>query len=274
MRFYLRHLHEKIGEEHSKWLQEHSSTKTLSLYRGLSISKEDFAKLKAKVGGFMSITSFLSTSQDESVSRSFILPGKGETLGVLLQIEVDIEKCKTPFADVVGQSQFDNEKEILFTMGTVFRIQTVQQDSSQKIWLVHLLATDEEDKELRKLTEHMRDSIIVLNSLGSLAKQMGQHEKAIENYEKSLEIDLKYLPKTDSSLASTYNNIGSIYDDQDDHEKALFYYNRALELELKAPDPHQPRVATYYNNIESHSHIPSASIAFRLTPTPSLGRDI
>jgi tetratricopeptide (TPR) repeat protein len=210
---------------------------------------------------------------------------------ILLQIDVDVQKCKTPFIDLVGQGQFDNEREILFTMGAVFRIVSVKRNKDD-IWIVQLKLTDEEDKDLEILTQHMRKDIRhssslrnlvtlmrlmgnhakaehfalvalqdpsisrnnrsysgVLNDLGLIYFEMGQREKALEYYEKSLEFKQKESPEPDIFTAVTYSNLGNLFREQGDYETALSFLNKALEIETNFPDPDIREIAVRYNSI-------------------------
>ncbi len=59
---------------------------------------------------------------------------------------------------------------------------------------------------------------------------MGEYAKALEYYEKSLDIRQKTLPAYHPPLAISYNNIGNMYYYKRDYSKALEYYERALDI--------------------------------------------
>jgi hypothetical protein len=169
--------------------------------------RDDFEDIKVKVGGFMSIKSLLSTSQNRNVALMFSGSSSTDTSSVLLEINIDIEKCKTPFADVTMESQFDQEQEILFTLGAIFRIQSVQQNHDG-LWIVKLSLTGEEDQELRVLTERMRKEIIwpsPSRSLCSLMTQMACYDKA--EYYLTLLLQDSSINEDLNSLAGVYNSL-------------------------------------------------------------------
>jgi hypothetical protein len=59
---------------------------------------------------------------------------------VLFKIEIDsdnINNTTTPFADISKHSEFEAEDEVLFSMYSTFRIQSVQLDEDN-IWHIHL----------------------------------------------------------------------------------------------------------------------------------------
>ncbi|CAF3845736.1 unnamed protein product [Didymodactylos carnosus] len=89
----------------------------------------------------------------------------------------------------------------------------------------------------------------MLNKALRVYNAMGDYSKALDYYEKTLELDLKTLGPNHPSVATTYNNIGGVYNAMGDYSKALDYYEKTLELKLKTLGPNHPSVATTYNNI-------------------------
>jgi len=58
----------------------------------------------------------------------------------------------------------------------------------------------------------------------------GENDKALEFYQKSLEIRLKSLPPNHPDLASSYLNIGSVYKSKGEYDKAIEFYQKSLEI--------------------------------------------
>lgn len=127
------------------------------------MSKENFERLKGNVGGLLAFNSFVSTSAEESVARSFIL-GIDENhptlVAILFKIHVDTSmKTSSPFASVAHLSQM-GEAEFLFSILPVFRIGEIH-PSEDGIWHVQLKMTMDDDEQLRQLTEYIhRESSI------------------------------------------------------------------------------------------------------------------
>ncbi|CAF4316735.1 unnamed protein product, partial [Rotaria sordida] len=78
---------------------------------------------------------------------------------------------------------------------------------------------------------------------------MGDYSKALEFYEKDLEITKKALPPNHPDLATSYNNIGGVYKNMGDYSKALEFYERSLKIKEKALPPNHPDLASSYNNM-------------------------
>jgi tetratricopeptide (TPR) repeat protein len=84
-----------------------------------------------------------------------------------------------------------------------------------------------------------------LNNAGYMYKSKSEIPKALEYYNKSLNIRLKINDK--KGQAESYNNIGVIFDYQGDVNKTLEYYNKSLKLKEEIGD--EKEIATTRNNI-------------------------
>ncbi|CAF5060033.1 unnamed protein product, partial [Rotaria sp. Silwood1] len=129
------------------------------------MTKKEFDS-KIKPGGLMSFNNFLSTSEDRKVALHFIEEGLNSNnknkIGVLFEMTIDRSIPSAPFAHIQKFSFYKKEKEILFSMNTVFRVQHIKeiQDSGMSIWQVKLtLTTENDDKQLNALTKRIREEI-------------------------------------------------------------------------------------------------------------------
>lgn len=77
------------------------------------------------------------------------------------------------------------------------------------------------------------DSATCLNSMGEVHNKKVEYDKAIENYNRALEIRLKIFGEEHPDTATTYNDIGSVYNSKGDYAKAFDNCNRALKIRLK-----------------------------------------
>ncbi|CAF1191529.1 unnamed protein product [Didymodactylos carnosus] len=247
LRFFIKDLHNQLEQLHFKSL---NVAKELTLYRGQGMVVEEFEKLKGNIGGFLSINYFLSTSQSRDVAVRFAQASRNQEgfEAILFEISIDIENCSKPFHNITKYSALPKESEVLFSLGTVFRIQSIRRSTSTGIWNVKLLLNGQEDQDLRHLTGQIRNEVqenSKLSSLGNLLWRMGEYDKAEHYY-------LMLIDKTsgeDPDIASYYNNIGLVYNAMGEYSKALDYYEKTLELKLKTLGPNHPSVATTYNNI-------------------------
>ncbi|CAF4351017.1 unnamed protein product, partial [Rotaria sordida] len=92
---------------------------------------DEFNIIKENVERLISINSFFSTTKDYSVASIFSGFGdQNKPLGqisVLFQIEINDtgHSIKRPFASLQEISKIQDEEEILFSVGTIFRIEDV-----------------------------------------------------------------------------------------------------------------------------------------------------
>ena len=99
---------------------------------------------------------------------------------VLFEINADYNHDTKPFCDITKFSHFNQEQEVLFSIGYVFRIESVQ-NLDNGLCKVTLTLTKEEDEQLKQLKEHFQielDKRFNLNSLGELMLHIGKYEYA------------------------------------------------------------------------------------------------
>ena len=87
------------------------------------------------------------------------------------------------------------------------------------------------------------------NNMGRVYDKQGQYENALEQYSKSLQIELAKLGPNHPDVATTYNDMAVVYESQGQYEKALELYSKDLEIRLAKLGPEHPSVATTYNNM-------------------------
>ncbi|CAF2861404.1 unnamed protein product [Rotaria sp. Silwood2] len=187
MGFFIKDLHQQLEQIHSLTATD---TDILIVYRGQNVSNKEFAKIKSSSGGLISFNSFLSTTSDRLLAQGFAEGqlGNPETKAILFKMNICSEIQSSPFTSLNGLSYMEEENEILFSMHTVFRIQSIQQQINQSdIWEVQFkLTSTKVDQNLAILTEHMQEELeggTSLHKLGQLTARMGEYERAQEIYE-------------------------------------------------------------------------------------------
>ncbi|CAF1100326.1 unnamed protein product, partial [Didymodactylos carnosus] len=212
-----------------------------------------------------------------------------EKVGILFKIVVDPTISSTPFAAIDEVSYFKTEEEVLFSMHTVFRIGEIKKlDKNTPLYQVELTLTGDDDEQLHTLTKRIQHeakgsgwdqlgSLLIkigqfnkaeelytvlleqtsqegekqhyYNQLGYVKGRLGDNEKAIWYYGKTLPIGENSLPPNHALLATYYSNIGSVYDHMGEYSKALSFYEKSLEIKEKTLPPNHPDLATFYNNL-------------------------
>ncbi|CAF3713826.1 unnamed protein product [Rotaria socialis] len=287
MGFFIRDIHRQIEEIHL----ELQLREPLEVYRGQGMIADEFEKLKNNKGGLLSFNNFLSTSMDRDTAKRFayLTQSDPSMTAILFQMSVDPSGI---FAVLGKDISFYDEKEVLLSMHTVFRI-CAMRPIEDGIWEVELKLTLNDDEQLKILTNQIRKEIGVgtgwdrlgtllvkmgelnkaediyktllsltrdddwkmlahlNNQLGYIMKQKGDLSAAIAFYQKTLEIQQKYLAPKHIDLGITYSNIGSVHDSLGDYTTALTFYRKTLEIKLKSLSSNDISLATTYNNIGS-----------------------
>jgi hypothetical protein len=171
------------------------------------MSSTDFERVKNSTVGFLAFNSFLFTNFDKRVSLGFAREAKEKpnTIGILFQMIISPSISSSPYASFDGVGYYrDREKEILFSMYTIFRIENSQL-ATDGIWNIHFTFTDEvRNPQFKQLTVTLREEIGRVRGWHRLANvplKKGDFTEAKEIYQTLLskalsdknEIDVAYL---------------------------------------------------------------------------------
>jgi preprotein translocase subunit SecA/nephrocystin-3 len=156
----------------------------------------------------------------------------------------------TPFASVIDVGCYaGDEDEVLFSMHTVFRIGNITpMDKDYRLFQVELTLTSDNDKDLRELTDRMREETFPDNEgwarLGLVLLQMGHPQRAQRVYEILLEQETEKSKK-----APIYNQLGWVKYQEGEYQEAIRFYEKALAIRQQSLPPNHPDLASSYNNI-------------------------
>jgi tetratricopeptide (TPR) repeat protein len=254
MGFFISDLHRHIEELHKKQFSGDQAGKTFTVYRGQGMSKTQFDELMNTKGGLMSFNNFLSTSKDREVSLRFARKAveDSDSVAIFFIMKIDPSKSTTPFASINDVSYFKGkEDEVLFSMHTVFRIQDIKpMDEKHRPFQVDLTLTNDDDKDLRILSDRIRESSFPHETgwyrLGSVLFKMGESEKAQQVFQALLDQETD-----ESEKAPIYNQLGLSMYKQKDYKQALTYYEKSLEIKQKTLPANHINLAHSYSNIGS-----------------------
>ncbi|CAF3875833.1 unnamed protein product [Rotaria sp. Silwood1] len=230
-RFYIIDLCAAIEDE-SHHLKDKG---TLTLYRGTQIPMEDLQKLKENVGKTISTNGFLSTSRNINMSLHFARPEHvlNDFESVLFEIQADPTLKTVFFADLENKTIMKGENEVLFNLNSLFKIQSVEFDSTLKLWKVQLTATDEDTAKVEEYLilskQEMEENTPIIYFGRLLIYQLGHVDRA----GKYFNMLLKSLPSDHPDIAAVYNNIGNVHDRKDEWNLALKNYEIAYEISIK-----------------------------------------
>ena len=230
-RFYIVDLCACLAEQ-SKLLYD--STTKMNVYRGVKLPQGERQRLCESIGHLISVNGYFSTSRNLKVSEAYAGVGSNHVCHgldcVIFDIEVDLQQYpETILADVRHLSRFSDEEEVLFDIGTVFKILSVDRNEKKQYWHFRLRATDEgrsiakEYVDLKQL--EFNESNDVECTFGTLIFDMGEWRQS--------RIYFENLDKRRPNDPYVRFGIGRSYYNSDYPEQALKYFQEAYNLCMK-----------------------------------------
>ncbi|CAF1294014.1 unnamed protein product [Didymodactylos carnosus] len=119
----------------------------------VSLAAEEVKKLEENVGSLISTNGCFSTSQDINVTLIFTGADSDEVKSVLFEVRADPRLKAVVFADIDQYSSMRGEKEVLFSLGAVFKIDSIQYDAHQRLWVLKMTTSDYGSKSVY---EHLK----------------------------------------------------------------------------------------------------------------------
>jgi hypothetical protein len=259
IRYFIKDLHLRLKERYNSQLSSSTAfCEKDTIYRGQLMDNEEFdKKIRSNVGGFFSISSFLSTTRDRCLALVFAgnsgPNGASKEQCVLFEIPIDISIDKFSYADIANESAFgEAEKEVLFTMGTIFRIISVTRENNEGVWIVQLKISDEEDTHLNKISSIIKKDITEpykpLIKLIRIMCRM-QYLKEAEHFS-LLALEDKSITSDFDLLSLIYYQLGIIYKSTEKTNQAIAYFKKTLNIKLENNVSRtDPSLSNLYTNL-------------------------
>ncbi|CAF1224302.1 unnamed protein product [Adineta ricciae] len=244
-RFVIRDIYDKLERHHCQL--------SIHVYRGQVLSNDELKNLRSSIGSFLSINSFFSTTSNRQQAMQFILGSDvtSDLYRVLFVIDADPSASTAkPFADISSHSEFGHESEVLFMIGSIFRIKSIRKIDDQ-IWRIHMIWCDENEHDLISLFNYMKkrygggDNETDLLKFGRVLRQMGKFDLA-EKFYRRLLIELS---SNDPLLSDLYYSLGLVLKDQKKLDSSLEYLHKSLELEVRRRPQIDRSLVQRYNAI-------------------------
>ncbi|CAF4166527.1 unnamed protein product [Adineta steineri] len=227
-RYMIKLLCQQLKDQHKKFLDNYKESKSSErLYRGQQLQLKDINLLKDHVNDIISLNGFISTTLNKNVAIKFAFqPRRQGFERVLFEIDADInDEFNVIFANIKELSRYPQEEEILFSIGTIFRIKAVKFNNEKQLYIVRLKVTHR--NELHAIEYIEQTYLNDMNSsdqsvlFGKLLFDMGDYEFAIKYFTDTL----NHLVNSDHNLRATYlNNLGVCYNELGNEKEALKCY--------------------------------------------------
>ncbi|CAF4725364.1 unnamed protein product, partial [Rotaria socialis] len=228
---------EFISDIHRQ-LKANQADVTLRVYRSQMISSNELETLRQSCDQFISINSFFSTSIDKKQALSFLNScDVGDNIEQVL-FEIDANPAlvtSKPFAGVSSYSEFADESEVLFMLGSIFRLQNVKRSSDSRVWIVRMTLCSDDEHDLKKVLIYMKQQLgsgeTDLETFGKLLWEMGKLDLAEKYFIRFLE----QLPLNNPLLARLYEDLAKVAAQNGDYDKCMEWRQKAIAI-----DPNQP----------------------------------
>ena len=253
-RFFIIDLCSQLEQE---WKQAYSEkADVFNVYRGQRMSAEEFDQLNGSVGSLISTNGFFSTTRDIEVALEFLSPSSDDQKTVLFEIKADYRLRTVIFADIDEFSQMEGEQEVLFNLGSVFKINDVSFDSKFGCWKIQMTATDEGSGNIQDYLNAKRKQIDAIHSptvlFGRLLfLELGQ----INTAEKYFRMLLRTLPSEHEDFSSVCNNFGNIHYGKNQVNLAFKYFVQANIFRRQRLHSQHPQIAGSLFNIGCVLHV-------------------
>jgi tetratricopeptide (TPR) repeat protein len=235
-RFFISDLYKQLSKEHEKYLRAMKEP-TIQVYRGQGINENELNLIRENVGEFISMNSFLSTTTNRDTAVFYAESNAAATDSVkpiLFEFNIDQELMGAiPFASIRHLSYFQEEDEVLISLGNIFRIIEIK-NTEENIWIAKLKLCSKTNFSLNEIFEYeMRDmpETPTLITLSRLLMQAGEYEKA-----KSVIQQIISESQNDLEKQNCYGLLGNIAVSQGDYDLALDNYLKCLEFQPEGDD--------------------------------------
>ncbi|CAF0847220.1 unnamed protein product [Adineta steineri] len=211
-------------------LQKSQSKRPLQVYRSQLMSIDELDDLKNNIGQFISINSMFSTSKERTTALFYLgdITTQIDSERVLFEIDADPKMVTTkPFADISEHSHFPEDSEVLFMIGSIFRLNNIYRNDDQ-IWIIKMTLCNDDEHDLKQVLMYMKQQIdsdeTNLRTLGNILWEMGKFDLAEEYFIRSL----KQLPPNDPLYISLYEDLGKLASQRGDYDMSVKWCQKLL----------------------------------------------
>jgi hypothetical protein len=127
IRYFICSLFDQLKELHEESLSQFGEN--LHVYRGKVMTNNEYRKIKKSIGKLVITKTFLSTTIEKDVAHHFAGIGLPDgKVGVIFHMIIDTKVNRTkPFAYIPSKSCNPHEKEVLISIGTIFKTLSIDE---------------------------------------------------------------------------------------------------------------------------------------------------
>ena len=247
LRFFIRHLQQQLAQS--------QCSSPVRVYRGQLMSNDELEGLRNSNGRLLAMNSFFSTSLDRQLALSFCQnsASANDLQRVLFVIDADPHVVKgKPFANIASFSEFAGEGEVLFMLGSIFRINEVQQSKDREYWTIRLTLCSDDDHDLKTIFEYLKndqggnDGEMNLVSFGDIVYRMGRLAEAEKYFHDLLN---EQLLNNNDEIADCYHQLAHIAEGKGDYDASLYWHQKSFDVDSQRLPRDDLRLAKGYDCI-------------------------
>jgi hypothetical protein len=157
MRYFLTDLYLQLSGLYKQTNDQYYQPRIEKLYRGQLMSNIEFENFKQFEGHIISINTFLSTTVSLQVALAFANTSSNMSenfIPVVFCIETNpYVEHKRPYANISEISMYRDEEEVLFALGSLFRIKYIEKlDIWNNISAIYLQMIDQREIDFNNLS--------------------------------------------------------------------------------------------------------------------------
>jgi tetratricopeptide (TPR) repeat protein len=232
-------------------IKKNICTSPIRVYRSQLMTKEQVNMLEKSIGDLVSINSFLSTSIYRELALLFLKQSSppNDLEQVLFEIHADPSMAVLkPFGFIESNSNVRKTEEVLFTLGSVFRLINIQKQEGG-LWTIQMALCKDNDQQLKAIFKpfkaNHKGGRINLLSLGNLLRKMDKLNEAEKFYMRLLH----ELPYNYPDIADCYYSLACIGMGKKMYDQSLEWHQKSLEIKLHTLKEDNLSIADSYNSI-------------------------
>lgn len=210
-------------------LKKHVPTNFLRAYRSQTMTTNELENWKQFCGQFASVNSFFTASTDyhRVVSLLHISDVTTNLETVLFEIDADPTMLAAKsFADLSSDSEFD----ILFAVGSIFRITAINRSSNSLMWIIRMVLRSDDEYPIGEILMPVKQEAECgersLQNLGKILYKMEKFSLA-EQFYSSL---IARFPPNYSLLGDFYEDLSKLAAQTGDTAKSAQWQQKAAQL--------------------------------------------
>ncbi|CAF4753304.1 unnamed protein product [Rotaria socialis] len=150
-RFFINDLYSELLSIHRQYIEP--DEEDFIVYRGQGLTLPELTSLRSSVGKLVTFASFISSTVDRELAYGYAkIAARQNVVSAVFEFHINTEYNNTrPYAYVANYSAIRDEYEVLISVGTIFRLNSVVHDMELGTWILALSLCQQHDEDIKHL---------------------------------------------------------------------------------------------------------------------------